>query len=76
MADILLSPQLQHLADEVAVAANPYRAVNDQPPGWVEKHPEKLKAFERYGSSNVFINSSYAAESSLSLFKDAFSPVK
>ncbi len=54
--NITPSDQLQRLADEITLAASPLRATNVALPGWVKAYPNKLAAFERYGSPNVFQN--------------------
>ncbi|WP_068092086.1 2'-5' RNA ligase family protein [Novosphingobium rosa] len=48
------SPDLQRLADQVTLAAEPLRDHTVSPPGWMKDYPAKLPAFERYGSPNVF----------------------
>lgn len=50
------SSQLQRLSDEVTLAISPLRDTNAAVPGWVKHYPNKLTAFERYGSPNVFQN--------------------
>ncbi|MBB1434475.1 2'-5' RNA ligase family protein [Pseudoalteromonas sp. SG43-6] len=50
------SPKLQRLADEVTMAIEPLRDTNATIPSWVKNYPNKLTAFERYGSPNVFQN--------------------
>ena len=54
--DVDRSPALQHLADVMTVAAEPLRDTSAEVPGWVRNYPNKLEAFERYGSPNVFQN--------------------
>lgn len=49
------SPALQRLADQVTLAAEPYRDHKVSPPAWMREYPAKLPAFERYGSPNVFM---------------------
>ncbi|PJE80794.1 RNA 2',3'-cyclic phosphodiesterase [invertebrate metagenome] len=56
MLDVQWTPKLQRLADESTMAASPYRAHNKKAPGWIQHYPQKLAAFERYGSPNVFAN--------------------
>ncbi len=48
------SADLQRLADQVTLAAEPFRDHAVSPPGWMKDYPAKLPAFERYGSPNVF----------------------
>ncbi|MCJ2183275.1 2'-5' RNA ligase family protein [Novosphingobium sp. 1949] len=48
------SAALQRLADEVTLAAEPLRDHAITAPAWMSHYPEKLPAFERYGSPNVF----------------------
>ena len=50
------SSQLQRLSDEVTMAIEPLRDTNAAIPNWVKSYPNKLTAFERYGSPNVFQN--------------------
>ncbi|WP_228730361.1 2'-5' RNA ligase family protein [Shewanella yunxiaonensis] len=50
------SPALQRLADAVTLALAPLRDPNPVLPAWVKAYPDKLAAFERYGSPNVFQN--------------------
>ncbi|MFM2484099.1 2'-5' RNA ligase family protein [Celerinatantimonas yamalensis] len=50
------SKSFQRLADEVTLAAEPYRNQAAQLPSWVKDYPNKLAAFTRYGSPNVFQN--------------------
>ncbi|MEL0637134.1 2'-5' RNA ligase family protein [Marinomonas sp. TI.3.20] len=50
------SNSLQRLADEVTLAIEPLRDRNAVLPGWVKSYPNKLAAFQRYGSPNVFQN--------------------
>ncbi|MEG3766639.1 2'-5' RNA ligase family protein [Alteromonas sp. 14N.309.X.WAT.G.H12] len=54
--DLELSPTLQRLADEVTLAIEPLRDHQADLPGWVKHYPNKLEAFKRYGSPNVFQN--------------------
>ncbi|CAG9296668.1 2'-5' RNA ligase family protein [Celerinatantimonas diazotrophica] len=54
--DINWSKRLQKLADTVTLAAEDYRAPQPTLPNWVKKYPNKLAAFRRYGSPNVFQN--------------------
>lgn len=49
------SAELQRLADTVTLAAEPLRDHSIGPPAWMREYPEKLPAFERYGSPNVFM---------------------
>jgi 2'-5' RNA ligase len=49
------SADLQRLADQVTLAAEPLRDHHVSPPGWMAAYPAKLPAFERYGSPNVFM---------------------
>ncbi|MBU2979343.1 2'-5' RNA ligase family protein [Alteromonas sp. C1M14] len=51
-----LSTKLQRLADEVTLAIEPLRDQQADVPGWVSHYPNKLEAFKRYGSPNVFQN--------------------
>ncbi|CAM4013139.1 MULTISPECIES: 2'-5' RNA ligase family protein [Pseudoalteromonas] len=50
------SSELQRLSDEVTLAIEPLRDTNAAVPSWVKHYPNKLTAFERYGSPNVFQN--------------------
>ncbi len=50
------SRQLQRLSDEVTLAIEPLRERNVTVPTWVKNYPNKLTAFKRYGSPNVFQN--------------------
>ncbi|CAG9001243.1 MAG: hypothetical protein CENE_03261 [Candidatus Celerinatantimonas neptuna] len=50
------SKALQRLADKVTLAVEPYRFPTPNLPDWVKKYPNKLAAFKRYGSPNVFQN--------------------
>lgn len=50
------SRKLQRLSDEVTLALEPMREQNAIVPAWVKSYPNKLTAFERYGSPNVFQN--------------------
>lgn len=50
------SSKLQRLSDEVTLAISPLRDPNTAIPDWVKNYPNKLTAFERYGSPNVFQN--------------------
>lgn len=54
--DVNNSTQLQRLADEVTLATETLRDPNPALPDWVKAYPNKLAAFERYGSPNVFQN--------------------
>jgi 2'-5' RNA ligase len=54
--DLDKSYQLQRLADEVTLALEPLRDINTPVPNWVKHYPNKLVAFELYGSPNVFQN--------------------
>lgn len=45
---------LQRLADQVVLAAAPLRDQSVAAPAWMQNFPDKLPAFERYGSPNVF----------------------
>ncbi|GFE74574.1 membrane protein [Novosphingobium sp. TCA1] len=49
------SPALQRLADLVTLTAEPFRDHAVSAPAWMRDYPEKLPAFERYGSPNVFM---------------------
>ncbi|WP_343612235.1 2'-5' RNA ligase family protein [Novosphingobium sp.] len=49
------SADLQRLADQVTLAAEPLRDHHVTAPGWMRDYPAKLPAFERYGSPNVFM---------------------
>lgn len=51
-----LSSKLQRLADEITLAIEPLRDHQAALPGWVKNYPNKLEAFKRYGSPNVFQN--------------------
>ena len=57
-AFINLSPsrQLQRLSDEITLAVEPLRDQQVSLPAWVKHFPNKLAAFKRYGSPNVFQN--------------------
>ena len=50
------SYQLQRLADEITLKLEPLRDHQAPVPSWVKHYPNKLVAFERYGSPNVFQN--------------------
>lgn len=50
------SNKLQRLADEVTLAIEPLRDQKATLPDWVKNYPNKLAAFKRYGSPNVFQN--------------------
>ncbi|WP_352339710.1 hypothetical protein, partial [Psychrobacter sp. 16-MNA-CIBAN-0192] len=50
------SRQLQRLSDEITLAIEPLRERNVTVPTWVKNYPNKLTAFKRYGSPNVFQN--------------------
>lgn len=50
------SYHLQRLADEVTLKLEPLRDHQAPVPSWVKHYPNKLVAFERYGSPNVFQN--------------------
>lgn len=50
------SHSLQRIADQVTFRLEPYRAKDPTLPNWVKKYPNKLSAFKRYGSPNVFQN--------------------
>lgn len=50
------SKSLQRLTDQVTLAIEPYRYPTPTLPNWVKKYPNKLTAFKRYGSPNVFQN--------------------
>ncbi|WP_395331382.1 2'-5' RNA ligase family protein [Novosphingobium sp. BL-8H] len=52
---VVRSAALQRLADEITLAAEPFRAHDVTPPAWMREYPAKLPAFERYGSPNVFM---------------------
>ena len=54
--DLNTSNDLQRLADEVTMALAPLRDSDSELPGWVKHYPNKVAAFERYGSPNVFQN--------------------
>ncbi|ALQ54335.1 Signal peptide-containing protein [Pseudoalteromonas issachenkonii] len=54
--DLEKSYQLQRLADEVTLKLEPLRDHQAPVPSWVKHYPNKLVAFERYGSPNVFQN--------------------
>lgn len=54
--DIDWSKRLQKLADTVTLAVEDYRTPNPTLPNWVKGYPNKLAAFKRYGSPNVFQN--------------------
>ncbi|MFM2476752.1 2'-5' RNA ligase family protein [Celerinatantimonas sp. MCCC 1A17872] len=54
--DISWSKQLQNLADKTTLALEDYRAKTPNLPDWVKNYPNKLAAFNRYGSPNVFQN--------------------
>lgn len=45
---------LQRLSDQVVLAAAPLRDQSVAAPAWMQNFPDKLPAFERYGSPNVF----------------------
>jgi hypothetical protein len=48
------NPPLQQLSDTIALKLNLFRNSEAKIPDWVQAVPEKRKAFERYGSPNVF----------------------
>lgn len=48
-------PTLQSLSDEVVHLASKYRAKDAVIPGWAKNIPNKVKAFNSYGSPNVFL---------------------
>ena len=48
-------PALRHLPPTVRRAAEPLRDHNVQAPAWMAAYPDKLPAFQRYGSPNVFM---------------------
>lgn len=52
---IKVTPELQRLADEAVLAAEPLRDHDIQAPEWMKNYPDKLPAFNRYGSPNVFM---------------------
>lgn len=54
--DLAPSATLQRLADEITLAIAPLRDQNASLPTWVKNFPNKLAAFQRYGSPNVFQN--------------------
>ncbi|REG84340.1 2'-5' RNA ligase family protein [Marinomonas pollencensis] len=54
--DISPSGRLQRLADEITLALEPMRNQQASLPTWVKNFPNKLAAFKRYGSPNVFQN--------------------
>lgn len=51
-----LSNKLQRLSDEMTLALEPLRDQHAKVPTWVNSYPNKLTAFKRYGSPNVFQN--------------------
>lgn len=54
--DLVPSTRLQRLADEITLAIEPLRDKQATLPTWVKHFPNKLAAFQRYGSPNVFQN--------------------
>lgn len=54
MLDAKTNPEIQNLADIVAVKLNRIRATDAKVPDWAKSIPEKVKSFEVYGSPNVF----------------------
>ncbi len=52
--EVTWNATLQRLADEATLALEPLRDHHITVPGWVKNYPEKLPAFQRYGSPNVF----------------------
>ena len=56
MLDVNNTPELQRLADTAAIMVAPLRTMDPKIPTWVSHYPEKLAAFQRYGSPNVFMN--------------------
>ncbi|MGF1561340.1 MAG: 2'-5' RNA ligase family protein [Geminicoccaceae bacterium] len=52
--DLVRSEDLQRLSDEIVMELSPLRERAYEAPEWVQNYPEKLAAFERYGSPNVF----------------------
>ncbi|SMY37785.1 2'-5' RNA ligase family protein [Photobacterium andalusiense] len=56
MLEISNTRELQRLADTAAITVSPLRSMVQKAPAWVSHYPEKLAAFQRYGSPNVFTN--------------------
>ncbi|MCP4956365.1 MAG: 2'-5' RNA ligase family protein [Photobacterium aquimaris] len=56
MLEISNTRELQRLADTAAITVSPLRSMDQKAPTWVSHYPEKLAAFQRYGSPNVFTN--------------------
>ncbi|SMY17811.1 2'-5' RNA ligase family protein [Photobacterium aquimaris] len=56
MLEISNTRELQRLADTAAITVSPLRSMDQTAPTWVSHYPEKLAAFQRYGSPNVFTN--------------------
>ena len=56
MLEISNTRELQRLADTAAITVSPLRTMDQKAPAWVSHYPEKLAAFQRYGSPNVFTN--------------------
>lgn len=62
---------LQQLSDVVVLNLNLLRDSHAKIPDWVQSHPEKRKAFERYGSPNVFVEYSPHFSLMAKLFSDS-----
>lgn len=54
MLSVSNTRELQRLADTAAISVSPLRTMHPQVPTWVSHYPQKLAAFQRYGSPNVF----------------------
>jgi hypothetical protein len=62
---------LQQLSDWVTINLNLLRDSSAKIPDWVQSNPEKRKAFERYGSPNVFVEFSPHFSLMAKLFSDS-----
>lgn len=54
MLNVSNTKELQQLADTVTRTLAPLRSKDATVPTWVKHYPEKLNAFQHYGSPNVF----------------------
>lgn len=50
------NPELQRLSDQITMELTELRNFKAPTPGWTTSMPDKRKAFLRYGSPNVFLN--------------------
>lgn len=65
------NPPLQQLSDEATLKLAVLRDYNAPIPDWAQTLPEKRKAFERYGSPNVFFEFSPHLSLMAPVFNDA-----